>query len=230
LVGTIIFFVNGRFRLALTPTLIVFAAFRIVKIFEFAKAKEFGQLKIPVTLVVIFILIHNFGISKPKFSEYDAFIQLGRISYEEGKYDKAVDYYNKSLFYKDDYLTYMNIGNSLAMKKDFKNAINAFTKAIARNPSDPTVHFNLGFAYSQAGNFDLAIQSFKHATELDPSFAGAYRNIGIIYYIQEQWENALYYYNKFLSLSKDEELNKSVRYDIEQIKARMKEAKNKKKL
>ncbi len=227
--ATVIFFVNGRFRMAITPLLIVFTAYAIVSVIEFVREKNIGELKIPVALVTAFILVYNFGVSKPKFNEYDALIQLGRIAYDEKDYNKAIEYYNKSLFYRDDYTTYMNIGNALAMKKDFKNAVNAFTKAIARNPSDPMVHFNLGFAYSQSGNFDLAIQSYQNALDLDNSFISAYRNIGIIYYIQEKWDEALFYFNKFLSLSDDEELNKSVKYDIEQIQLRMKADENKNK-
>jgi len=226
--GTILFFVNGRFRLGITPLFIVFASYGIYMIVEKLKEGNFKEFVIPSTTVLVFILSFNFIIEKPEFNDYDAYMQLGEIAFQEEDYDKAVDYYNKSLFFKDYYLTYMNIGNALALKKDYRNAVAAFTKSIARNPSDPMVHFNLGYAYTQQNMFEQAIDSFNKAIDIDPTFAGAYRNAGIIFYIQEDWENALFYFDKFLEISDDEEIKYSVRADVEQIKLKMKEPKTEK--
>lgn len=224
LIGHILFFVNGRFRIGLTPLLIIFAGFGITKIFDFIKEKKYHELKIPIAAVVGFVLIYNFVIDKPVFNDYEAYMQLGDIAFEKKDYDEAIENYNRSLFYRDFHKTYMNIGNAFALKKDFRNAISSFNKAINRDPSDPMTHFNLGFAYTQIGNFDSAAESYKRAIDLDPQFAGAYRNMGIILYVSEKYEDALFFFEKFLTLSSDEEINQSVRQDIEQIKIKMNES------
>jgi tetratricopeptide (TPR) repeat protein len=193
-------------------------------IYDYIRTNKSKRLIIPVSVVAVFILINTFLFNIPKFTYYDAYFNLGEFSLAEEKYDEAIDYYNKSLFYKDDYETYLNIGSAFALKKDFKNAVNAFTKALTRNPSDPMIHFNLGYVYTQQNNFELAINSFNRVIEIDSNFTGAYRNAGIIYYLQENWATALDYFEKFLSLSDDEEINNSVRFDVEQIKIKLKES------
>lgn len=218
ILATIIFFVNGRYRLGFTPLIIIFAAYGIEQLTAVIKERKFTLIKIPLTILLGFFVVYYIIIDKPEFSEYDAYLFLGDIAFNEKKYDEAIEQYNRSLFYRDYYTTYMNIGNAFALKKDFRNAISSFTKAINRNPVDVKAHFNLGFAYTQIGEFEHALNSYQKAIELDPTFAGAYRNSGIIYYVTENFEEALYYFEKFLSLSDDEEINASVRYDIDKIK------------
>ncbi|MBZ0178521.1 MAG: tetratricopeptide repeat protein [Melioribacteraceae bacterium] len=216
--ATIIFFVNGRYRLGITPLVIIFAAFGIEQLIASLKDLNFSAIKIPITILMSFFIVYYLILDKPEFTEYDAYLYLGDIAFEEKNYDEAIEQYNRSLFFRDYYMTYMNIGNAFALKKDFRNAISSFTKAINRNPADVKAHFNLGFAYTQIGEFEHALNSYQRAIELDPTFAGAYRNSGIIHYVSENYEEALYYFEKFLSLSDDEEINASVRYDIDKIK------------
>lgn len=218
--GAILFFVNGRFRLGLTPLLIVFAAYGTNELLSLIYTKKYNYILKVSIVPLLFVIVYSF-MNKPVFNNYDAYFHLGEIAYNNKDYNKAIENYQKSLFYNDGYLGYMNIGNALAMKKDFRNSIAAYQKAIARDPSVAKVHFNLGFAYTQSGNFDKAIQEYQTTLQLDPKFIEAYRNMGIILYITEKYQNALNYYNKFLSLSKDAELNKSVKYDIQQIKQKI---------
>lgn len=218
ILAAIIFFVNGRYRLGITPVVIIFAAYGIEHLVAALKDLNFSVLKIPLSILLSFFVVYYLILEKPEFTEYDAYLYLGDIAFEEKNYDEAIEQYNRSLFFRDYYMTYMNIGNAFALKKDFRNAISSFTKAINRNPADVKAHFNLGFAYTQIGEFEHALNSYQRAIELDPTFAGAYRNSGIIHYVSENYEEALYYFEKFLSFSDDEEINASVRYDIDKIK------------
>jgi 4-amino-4-deoxy-L-arabinose transferase-like glycosyltransferase len=156
-VGTIIFFVNGRFRLAITPILIVFASFALYKLFVIIKDKKYHHLKIPFVLVISFLIIYYFIISRPQFTEYDAYLHLGDVAYEKQEFEKAIENYNRSLFFKDYYLTYVNLGNAYAMKKDYRSAIAAFNRALNRKPDYLLAHFNLGFAYTQQENPQLGM-------------------------------------------------------------------------
>ncbi len=217
ILGTIIFFVNGRFRLALTPLLIVLAAYTIYVIFESFQQKKYAVLKLPAMIVGLYVLIFAFVLDKPTFSEFDAYMHLGDIAYDQENFDNAIENYNRALFFQDTYMPYLNLGNSFARKKDFRNAISAFNKAIARNPEYYLAFFNLAFAYTQMGDMGKAEEAYKRTIELNPSFDNAYRNLGITYYVQEMYDKALIYFNRYLEISDDEITKESVRKDIENI-------------
>jgi len=225
-ISTIIFFVNGRFRLGLTPLLIIFASAAVLHLFElFSKAKTADALKlisIPAAFYVFYILI----IPKPAFNDYDAYFHLGEIAYQNKEYDKSIDYYNRSLFFKDHYMSYMNTGNAFAMKRDFRNAVGSYQKAIARNPKYLLAHFNLAFAYNQSNNYNLAIETYNKVIELNPAFEDAYRNLGITYYVLEKYEEAILYFEKFIQISAREDIKAMVRQDIETSKRKIAERNN----
>jgi 4-amino-4-deoxy-L-arabinose transferase-like glycosyltransferase len=213
-----IFFISGRFRLAITPLLIFFAAYALIKIYHAVRDKKYNVLKFPAAALIVFLLVDSFIIFKPKYNYHDAYIHLGDVAYKEEDFDKAIEYYNRSLFYQDSYVSYVNIGNAFAIKKDFRNAISSYNKAITRNPEYSLAYFNLAFAYTQQGNLPKAEEAYKRVLELDPKFEGAYRNLGITYYVQERYEEALYYFERYMEISTDEITKENVRIDIENIK------------
>lgn len=221
IIGTILFFVNGRFRLMLTPLLIVIASGAIIRIYEMVKSNEFLKLKTAGGTILLFVVIYFFGINVPAFNEYDAYFHLGKVAMDEKKYDDAVDYFNRSLMLRDYFQTYVNLGNALAMKQDYENALKIYDIAIEKNPDYILAYFNKALALTQKGDLDKAMELYKKVLEMDPDYEGAYRNIGIIYYISENYEQALPYFEKFVSLTKDDQLKASVQYDIETIKKRI---------
>ncbi|MFH1194527.1 MAG: tetratricopeptide repeat protein [bacterium] len=221
IMSTILFFVNGRFRLAIAPLMIVYASYGIVEIFTKLQEVKFKEFLVPSVILIVFIAFYYFIIDRPTFTSYDAYQHLGDVDYEKGEFEKAIENYNRSLFYRDDYITYMNLGNAYARKEDYKSAIAAYNRALSRKPNDLLTHFNLASALTQMGKMDEGLKEFKKVLEYDPNYANAYRNIGIIYYVSEQYENALAYFNKFLTLSTDAEINDYVRQDIENINRKL---------
>lgn len=217
ILSAIIFFVNGRFRLAILPAAIPIAAFSIDSLIEYAKSKNFSEIKNPIIITVLFILAINIISIKPKFTDYEAYLHLGDIAYQQENLDEAIYYYNLSLVHQDNFMTFVNLGNALAKKKDFKNAEVAFNKAIERNPNYELAYFNLAFVYTQIGNFDLAIKNYNKTIELNPEFEGAYRNLGIVYYVMERYDLALEFFQEFLRISYDEKTKELVRKDIQNI-------------
>lgn len=217
IISAVIFFVNGRFRLALLPIAIPVAAFSIDSIIDYISNKDFNKIKIPLIISAIFILIINIFSIKPKFTDYEAYLHLGDIAYKEERLDDAIYYYNLSLVQQDNFMTFVNLGNALAKKKEFKNAEIAFNKAIERNPNYELAYFNLAFVYTQLGNFDLAIKNYNKTIELNPNFEGAYRNLGIVYYVMERYDLALEFFQEFLRISNDEKTKELVKKDIQNI-------------
>lgn len=63
--------------------------------------------------------------------------------------------------------------------KQYQTAIDDFTKAIAADPKDYSLHFNLALAYSLAGKNAEAIPEYKKTLELKPDLYQAELNLGI---------------------------------------------------
>jgi tetratricopeptide (TPR) repeat protein len=222
LLGNMLFFMNGRFRLAITPLLMIYAAFALVKGFELIEARKWKEFKTPALMIVTLIFLYYVSIDRPKFTPYDAYLHMGNKEYENKDYKKAIEFYKRSLFYSDYYMTYVNMGNAYAQLHDYKNAIAAYNLALKRKPDYYLTHFNLGFAFTQLSKWNKAIESYKLALQFKPDFADAYRNLGIVYYVNERYEDALYYFERYLELSDDEATKRSVREDIKNIHLKMK--------
>ena len=221
ILSIIIFFVVGRFRLGIMPLLIIFASYGIVSVFDLIKNKDFKKLLIPVTVTIILLIINIGFVPSYSFSNYDAYINLGNSSFESKNYDEALTYFNKSLELKEDAGTYVLIGNTLSVKKDVRGAFEAYKKAIELNSGNPLAHFNLGTLFVQTGDYNRALEAFSTTIKNDSSFADAYRNIAIIHYLQENYKESLYFFEKYLYLANDDQAKETVRKDIEEIKRRL---------
>ena len=68
------------------------------------------------------------------------------------------------------------------LKKEFKEAIERFSKAISINPQQPSTYNNRGVGYYNKGDYVLAIQDFDKAIELNPSDPETYSNRGCVYF------------------------------------------------
>jgi 4-amino-4-deoxy-L-arabinose transferase-like glycosyltransferase len=222
-VSIIIFFVVGRFRVGITPVLIVFAGYGIVEIYELIKQYNFKKLIIPAAAAAVFIAVNLAYIPAYSFDDSDAYINLGNTSFSEGDYNKALNYYNQALEIREESGTYVLIGNTLAVKKDVAGAFRAYVKSIELDTDNFLAHYNFGILFVQTGRYDKAMEAFLTTIEINPSYADAYRNMAIIQYMQENYEASLLLFEKYLYFSNDDEAKVTVKRDIEEIKKKLNE-------
>ena len=95
--GTIIFFVSGRFRIAITPLFISFAGFGIANLIEIIKQKNFKELIIPGLSAALVLLLVIFALPKYNYSYADAYSNLGSAYFDQKNYNDAILNYNESL-------------------------------------------------------------------------------------------------------------------------------------
>ena len=219
--GTIVFFVSGRFRIAITPLFIAFAGFGIVTLIEMIKEKNFKELVIPGVSAAMVLALVVFVLPKYNYSYADAYSNLGTAYFDQKNFNEALLNYNESLKLKETELTYVLIGNTLAVKNDFNNAYRAYQNALRLNPSYALAYFNLGLLNSQKGNFDEALKLFDKSIKIDPLFAEAYRNTAVIYYMTENYEQSLVNFEKYYSLITDENIKATVIQDINELKKKL---------
>src|SRR5437899_3904644 len=74
----------------------------------------------------------------------------------------------------DDYARWMNTGKSYYEQSAATNAVEAFQKAVALQPTDPDPLLNLANAFLLAGQSENALIFARQALGLEPDAAAAY--------------------------------------------------------
>lgn len=220
--ATVLFFIIGRFRVAASPVFIVFAGIGITEIYQLIKIRNYRKLFAPAAIAALFIIGVSEIIPKYNFSGYDAYLNLGNSLFEKHEYDKALINFQKAVSLKPDAHSYVQLGNAYAAKNDFQQALASYNKAVNKNPDYYLAYFNMGIAYAQMRDLDEAGKSFEKTIELDSTFEQAYRNLAIIDYIKGDYKSSLFNFEKFLSLTDDENAKKTVHKDIENLRQRIK--------
>jgi pentatricopeptide repeat protein len=106
---------------------------------------------------------------------------------------------------------------------DYRGAIEAGKKAVAKYPNNPKAHYWLGVSYIKIGEFELALVHMKKAASLisnKKDLMKIYNQIGMIYDTMGYLLNALLYYSKSLSLARelgDRSMQASVLNNIAEI-------------
>ena len=85
--------------------------------------------------------------------------------------------------------------------KEYDDAIEAYTSAIALDPNYAAAYNNRGVAYKNKGQNDRAIEDYNKAIALDPNYAAAYNNRGIAYNDKGQYDRAIEDYSKAIALN-----------------------------
>ncbi len=91
-------------------------------------------------------------------------------------------------------------GIQYSLNKEYDDAIEAFTFAIAFNPNYARAYNGRGNAYGGKGQYDRVIEEYNKTIALDPNFALAYNNRGAAYANKGQYGMAIEEYNKAIAL------------------------------
>ena len=79
-----------------------------------------------------------------------------------------------------------NKGNTLALQKNYKEAIEAYTNAIKQDPTFALAWYNKAVAFGDSGDYPQAILAYNMATELDSNDGMAWFNKGLAYKALDQ--------------------------------------------
>jgi tetratricopeptide (TPR) repeat protein len=88
-------------------------------------------------------------------------------------------------------------------RKDYKNAIISYNKAIEVDPDFSKAYCDRGLSYIQIGNLSQALSDFNKAIDLDPNDCLSYSNRGIIYRNQGSFDKAILDYSKAIKIKPD---------------------------
>ena len=91
-------------------------------------------------------------------------------------------------------------GTAYITRKQYPEAVAAFTRAIERAPHDALAFRNRGIAYSQMGAHQEALRDLNTSIALDPQDAVAYNYRGIVYYALGNPQQAVVNFDKAIEL------------------------------
>jgi len=215
------FYVSGRTRMIISPILIIFSSYGLYSIFTNVKYKNFRELIFPISLALVFILFQSFLIPKYNFQRYMVYFDLGDYFTQVKNYDVAASSYKKSLMYREHYLTHLKLGDVYALQKLNSEALQEYKATLVLRRDYPPAIFNMALIYSSTGNLERAKQLYEKVLQIDPNYSDAHRSLGAIAYLNNDFSEALFYFEKFLETSTDESAKNKIRGDIALIRSRL---------
>jgi tetratricopeptide (TPR) repeat protein len=93
------------------------------------------------------------------------------------------------------------IGFTHHKQGEYREAIEAYSQAIAKSPAFALAHTNKGRAYMDLQEYDKAIESFNDAIRAEPDVGEHYYNVGFAYIQLEEFQTAVDFLN--LALRQD---------------------------
>ena len=98
-----------------------------------------------------------------------------------------------------------NLGGVInASLKNFKDAIDCFSKALKINPNYAEANNNMGALLKTIGRTRDSVAYFEKAIKIKPDFANAYNNLGASFNLMGKWELAVKNYDKCLKINPNE--------------------------
>ena len=173
------------------------------------------------------ILAYNkIGIAYNKLSQL-VHINLGLALVNEGKFNEAIDHYNKAIgmtpITPDHILAFNNRGLAYNKLGQNQRALEDFNKAINLDRYDMRAYKNRGVTYAKLGLYQSALEDFNEAIRLKPNYADTYINRGVTYAKLDQYQRALEDFNKATRLKPnyaDPYYNRGVAYiDLRQYQS-----------
>jgi len=143
---------------------------------------------IPVVVGIIFVMILSSGcINTNSVNQQNVaptpdvsaagLLRSGFTAFTEGKYDTALDYYNRSIAADPTYApAWTEKGNVLIRLNRTEEAISAYDSALALESGLPRVWNSRGEALMTLGRYTEARDSFDKALQVAPEYAKAIEN------------------------------------------------------
>ncbi|MEE9511357.1 MAG: tetratricopeptide repeat protein [Gammaproteobacteria bacterium] len=104
---------------------------------------------------------------------------------------------------------YVNLGIVYARNDRTEEAEQMFQRAIEVNPGYAAAYNELGILHRQDGRFEEAVSAYRRAIKADSKYTLAYLNLGVLYDLyQRQPQQALEYYERFVALEQDEQVER----------------------
>jgi len=109
---------------------------------------------------------------------------LGDLYFRQGKYEKAVEEFEKAIDLKPNYGdAFHNMANTYHQMGDDNLALENYQKALSFNPNLWQSHQNLAAIHFNQKNYQLAKEELEKAIKINPENAELHTNLGILLHL-----------------------------------------------
>jgi Tfp pilus assembly protein PilF len=130
-----------------------------------------------------------------------ALFQRGNFLATRGRFDAALDEYDKALAINPDYLdALINRGNVLVEFKRFDEALASFDRALAIKPDSVDLLKNRAIVLIKLKRLDEALASFDKALAIQPDYVDALASRGSVLLMLKRLDEAVTSYDKTLAI------------------------------
>ncbi len=170
------FYVFARYRVALIPILVLFAAAAIVGFPHFARSRARPELAASIGLALVVAVLCNWPFFDRDYMRSVTEYNLGNELVAIDKIDDAMARYRYAIeLHADNAMANLNLGALLARRDDLHGARAHYERALEISPGYVQVRSNLfltyeelGHMHAERGEVELAIDNFERALALDP--------------------------------------------------------------
>lgn len=121
-------------------------------------------------------------------------------AYDEKKYEKSLEGINKLLLFNQNEILYSFQGLHHYLLNDYEEANKSYDKAIKLNPKNFIPYKLKANIYRIQKKYLLAIDNYKISLELNKDDVELYNMISTVYYDIKNYNESLYYVNKYLEI------------------------------
>ena len=126
-------------------------------------------------------------------------IEKGDIFFDEGRYQKALDTYNKALNLEPKNIdALICAGLCYRNLEDYDKAIEYYNTALEIEPDNKTALNNRGYALEMKDQIEEAIEMYKKSLEVDPNYDMPLVNLTKIYIDRKDYQAAIKVYKNAL--------------------------------
>jgi 4-amino-4-deoxy-L-arabinose transferase-like glycosyltransferase len=175
LFSVLIFFAASRYRLPAAPFLTLFGAFTLTSFYTFWKEKR--RIALSALLGISFLLWPMINLPfRNEVRALERWQMATRIHYSLG-------------------------GNFLFQKRQYREAIQEYRKAVALAPDFAPAYNRLGMCHAILNELNEAEENFQRVIDLAPNMDQGYQNLGMVHLLKGETGKALPLLEKALSLN-----------------------------
>ncbi len=176
------FFIVARYRVPVTPLLLVFAAYALVRIVVFVASRDWEKAGIWTLVAVAFYVPASINFVEFEVDPATRHYELGFAYSRSGDLDKAIAEFERALEANPNHVhSHVDLGVTLLErgqreKRDtqlIERGLAHLIQAVRLNPDYPFAQYNLAVAYANIGRLDESIDHFEKTLALNPTFPGA---------------------------------------------------------
>lgn len=169
--STILFIVVGRYRLAIAPIFVIFAAASIVAIFgSIASGKHQQYITSLIAVALLFVYLNNPSLERKFSLNLSAnYTFLGGYFLESGDSPSAIRFFEKAVFLEPRRSEAHNmLGLGYFSDGQYDNSLEQYNIAINLNPNLYQAYNNMGMVFEKLSMPDKASSAYQKSLSINP--------------------------------------------------------------